>query len=218
MSLLLENITLVLPEFTLLVSAEFTAPITGLSGPSGSGKTTLLEIIAGLRRPQEGRIVLQERTLTEVAKRIFLKPESRQVGYVPQDLALFPHYTAAGNLDYGYRASSHNAGLRDRVIAVLEIAPLLARSISQLSGGEQQRIALGRALLTSPKLLLLDEPLSSLDERLKDRIIGCLKTIHAEFKIPMIYVAHSASELTALCQEIVILNQGTLAAPSGLTF
>ena len=210
MSLHLDHVVLALPDFTLQVNVQLTAPVTGLSGPSGAGKTTLLEIVAGLRRPGQGRVRLGEATLTDVAQRLYVPPERRKIGYVPQDLALFPHYTAAGNLDYGSQTAAANVHHRNHVLAVLELAPLLTRRIQDLSGGEKQRIALGRALLTSPQLLLLDEPLSSLDDPLKARILTYLKAIWTEFKIPMIFVSHSAAELVELCQEVIVLRQGNV--------
>ncbi|TLD70879.1 ATP-binding cassette domain-containing protein [Phragmitibacter flavus] len=210
MSLKLENLTLQLAEFTLSVSTQLSAPITGLFGRSGSGKTTLLEIIAGIRRPSAGRIVLNDQTLTDIPQNVHIPPAKRQVGYVPQDLALFPHLNASANLHYGFRAVSANSTLPGRVIELLELSTLLSRPIQRLSGGEQQRIALGRALLASPKLLLLDEPLSSLDDRLKERILPYFKAIHDEFKIPMIYVTHCQWELTKLCDEVLTLHQGQL--------
>lgn len=208
MSLQVENIVLRLADFTLSVSADLTAPITGLFGPSGSGKTTLLEIIAGLRKPHCGRIVLHGEPLTDIPQRIHLPPAKRRVGYVPQDLALFPHLNAGENLRYGFRKHTIDAPLPDRVIELLELPALLSRPIHQLSGGEKQRIALGRALLAGPKILLLDEPLSSLDERLKERILPYFKAIHEEFKVPLIYVTHSRQELGALCDEVLTLHQG----------
>jgi len=210
MSLRLEAIALKLPEFTLSVEADLSAPITGLFGPSGSGKTSLLEVIAGIRRPDTGRVVLHGRTLTETAQRLHIPSAKRGVGYVPQDLALFPHLNAGANLHYGYRADGSNEALPRHVIEVLELSTLLSRPIHRLSGGEQQRIALGRALLASPQILLLDEPLSNLDDRLKERILPYFKAIYAEFKVPMIYVTHSRSELGSLTDQVLHLRYGTL--------
>ena len=209
MSLVLENVSLKLPEFTLEISREISASVTGLFGPSGAGKTSLLEIIAGLRKPTSGRLVLHERVLTDSAKRLQLPPEKRGVGYVPQDLALFPHLNARQNLFFGHRVDS--VVQPEKVIAVLELEPLLKRDISQLSGGEKQRIALGRALLASPKLLLMDEPLSSLDQRLKERILPYLKAIRIEFTVPMIYVSHSREEIALLCDEVLEMANGRIA-------
>lgn len=210
MSLRLENLTLKLAAFTLQVNADLTAPITGLFGPSGSGKTTLLEIIAGLRRPDAGQVILHGRTLTDTQTGLHIPPAQRGVGYVPQDLALFPHLNANENLHYGFRARVSDSTLPGRVIETLALSDLLSRPIHRLSGGEQQRIALGRALLASPKVLLLDEPMSNLDDALKARIIPYFKAIHAEFNIPMVYVTHSRMELTALSAEVLCLHQGTL--------
>lgn len=212
MSLRLEHLALRLDPFTLEVDVEMKAPITGLFGPSGSGKTTLLEIIAGLRQPQRGRVLLNNEVLTDMAARTRVPPELRRVGYVPQDLALFPHLDARANLYFGFRLDDKNSVLPAHVIEVLEIGPLLKRPVFGLSGGEKQRIALGRALLASPRVLLLDEPLSSLDERLKERIFPCFKAIHAEFQVPMLYVTHSRAELAALCDEVLTLEQGRLSA------
>jgi molybdate transport system ATP-binding protein len=208
MSLLLENISLKLAAFTLRVEAKLSAPITGLSGPSGAGKTTLLEIIAGIRQADTATISLHDRILTDTKKSLHIPPARRRVAYVPQDLALFPHLDAMANLHYGYRHNQPQSILPERVVDVLELKPLLGRSIHQLSGGEQQRIALGRALLAHPQLLLLDEPLSNLDDRLRERILPYIKAIHSEFQVPMIYVTHSQMELKFLCDEILEIDAG----------
>ena len=208
MSLVLENLVLPLADFTLRVDVKLTAAVTGLSGPSGAGKTSLLELIAGLRKPQNGRITLDDLVLTDVGSKCFLAPEKRGVGYVPQDLALFPHLDALANLRYGLRHDEN--GLLGKVVDVLELTALTKRSISSLSGGEKQRVALGRALLASPKILLLDEPLSNLDDRLKEKILPYLHRIRREFAVPMIYVTHSQAELSGLCDEILGIEQGEL--------
>jgi molybdate transport system ATP-binding protein len=208
MSLRLEQIVLPLAEYTLEFDAEFSAPITGLFGPSGAGKTTLLEIIAGLRRPKSGSVWLNARPLTDAGKRIQIAPEHRRVGYVPQDLALFPHLSAGENLHYGLRRDGRAQLPSRRVVEVLELAPLLTRPISQLSGGEQQRVALGRALLAEPEVLLLDEPLSNLDDRLKERILDCIRDVQSEFRVPVVYVTHSQWELARICETVVHLAKG----------
>jgi molybdate transport system ATP-binding protein len=211
MSLVLENLRLPLAPFTLEVDAECRAPVTGLFGASGSGKTSLLELIAGLRRPAEGRIALGRRVLTDVAGGAFLPPQARRVGYVPQEGALFPHLPVRGNLLYGHARppAPAPAGLTlDHVTEVLEIAPLLDRRIGSLSGGEKQRVALGRALLRAPQLLLLDEPLAGLDQPLKERLLPYLRRVRDEFAIPMVYVTHSPDEVVALCDEVIVLEAG----------
>jgi len=208
MSLVLENIVLPLAEFTLEVDLKLTAAVTGLTGPSGAGKTTLLEIIAGLRRPQQGSIRLDGEKLTDAGARHFLAPEKRRVGYVPQDLALFPHLDVRANLCYGLRHDE--GGLLEKVIEVLELPTLVKRSIAGLSGGEKQRVALGRALLAGPRILLLDEPLSNLDDRLKGKILPYLHRIRREFAVPMIYVSHSKAELGGLCDEVLVMREGRI--------
>ena len=208
MSLVIENLVLELADFTLNVDLRLNAAVTGLTGPSGAGKTTLLELIAGLRRPRHGSITLDGQKLTDVAARHFLVPEKRHVGYVPQDLALFPHLNVRSNLRFGLR--HENACLLDKVIEVLELSMLTKRSIVSLSGGEKQRVALGRALLAGPRILLLDEPLSNLDDRLKGIILPYLHRIRTEFAVPMIYVTHSKAELCELCDEVLTLHEGRL--------
>ena len=209
MALVIENIVLPLAEFTLDLDVTFNAPVTGLTGPSGSGKTTLLELIAGLRRPQRGRIHLDGEKLTETYTGYFLAPEKRRVGYVAQDLALFPHLDVQANLCYGLRQGKGE--LFQKVIEVLELPTLIKRSIDHLSGGEKQRVALGRALLAGPQILLLDEPLSNLDDRLKEKILPYLHRIRREFEIPMIYVSHSRSELGNLCDEVLFMSGGRIS-------
>ncbi len=212
MSLQLRQIEHRLPDFMLAVDVEISAPITGLYGPSGAGKTTFLEIVAGLRRPQRGSVVLHGRSLTDTAQRIHVPIEHRRVGYVPQDLALFPHLNAEQNLHYGFKGHDHELASPQRVIEVLELATLLPRPVHRLSGGEQQRVALGRALLAQPQILLLDEPLSSLDDRLKERILPYFKAIQIEFRVPILYVTHSRMELAAICDAVIQMDRGKALA------
>ena len=214
MSLQLRQITHRLPEFTLEVDLEIAAPITGLYGPSGAGKTTFLEIIAGLRRPEGGAVILHGRTLTDTAERVHVAIEHRRVGYVPQDLALFPHLNAEQNLHYGFKGHEGESTSPQRVIDVLELAPLLTRPIHRLSGGEQQRVAVGRALLAQPQILLLDEPLSNLDDRLKERILPYFKVVQTEFRVPILYVTHSRIELTAICDAVIQMERGAVTQRS----
>ena len=212
MKLALADISVRLPEFTLAVTADFTAPVTGLVGPSGAGKTTLLDVIAGIRRPEQGRIALDEAVLLDTARRECVPARARRIGYVPQDLALFPHLSVRQNLLYGHKPGTRINSLFsfEHVVPVLEIGPLIERDIQELSGGEKQRVALARALLSSPKLLLLDEPLSSLDSKLKEQVVRYLKTVRDEFHVPMIFVSHSADEIRALCDEVVTLESGRI--------
>lgn len=198
MSVVLREVVLPLAPFMLEVTIDFSAPTTALYGPSGAGKTTVLELIAGLRRPRSGRIELHGRDVTSVPSRL------RRVGYVPQDDALFPHMTVRQNIFYGARDRGAS------VIDVLEIAPLLDRNVRELSGGERKRVALARALVTRPEVLLLDEPLSGVDMALRDRVLEYLQRVRTEFPIPTIYVTHQMEEVQAICEEMVMLERGRL--------
>ena len=204
MSVALRDIVLPLAHFTLEVSIELSARTTALYGPSGAGKTSLLEVIAGLRRPQSGEIALNGRIVTNTPPRL------RKVGYVPQDDALFPHMTARQNIVYGAREKE------DAVIDVLELAPVLDRNVRQLSGGERKRVALARALVTHPEVLLLDEPLSGVDVPLRDRVLDYLLRVRDEFPIPTIYVTHQMEEVEAICEEIVVLERGRVITRRGI--
>ncbi|HEY0156533.1 MAG TPA: ATP-binding cassette domain-containing protein [Thermoanaerobaculia bacterium] len=198
MSLGIRELLLPLGEITLDVTLQLDARTTALFGPSGAGKTTLLECIAGLRRPKRGRIELHGREVSN------LPPRLRRIGYVPQDDALFPHLSVRQNVFYGAR--EEGAG----VIAVLELAPLLERSVERLSGGERKRVALARALLTKPDLLLLDEPLAGVDHALRDRVLEYLVRVRDELAVPTVYVTHDMAEAAALCDEVVLLDRGRL--------
>lgn len=212
MNLRLHQVRLPLSDFSLEIDATFDCAITGIFGPSGAGKTSLLELICGLRRPVAGTVRLDDVPLFDAGARVDLPPRLRRIGYVPQDLALFPHLNVRANLVYGYRPGTEGNGLftLDHVSEVMEIAPLLDRNVTTLSGGEQQRVAFARAILSAPCLLLLDEPMSSLDSRLKQRLIPFLLRIRDEFYIPLIYLTHDAGELTALCDEVAVLESGRL--------
>jgi molybdate transport system ATP-binding protein len=212
MELALQNISLALADFTLEIDARLECQVTGIFGPSGAGKTSLLDLIAGLRRPERALISVNGRVLTDTANAVFLPPRLREIGYVPQDLALFPHLSVRQNLLYGQKSSPAAAPLfsYEHVTEVLEIQTLTARDTRQLSGGEKQRVALARALLTSPKLLLLDEPLGSLDSALKAKIIPYLRRVRDEFQLPILYVTHDEQEILALCNEVLELDQGRI--------
>ena len=212
MSVELTGLSLPLARFTLGVEAVLAARVTAVFGPSGSGKTSLLEIIAGLRRPERGRVCVDGEVLTDAAAGVFVRPERRGVGYVTQDGALFPHLSVRANLLYGAGPSRPRPpGLSFAHVAdVLEIGPLADRLPGTLSGGEKQRVALGRALLAAPRLLLLDEPLAGLDLPLRDRLLPYLARVRDEFSIPMLYVTHSPDEVVALCHEVLVLEAGRL--------
>lgn len=208
MSLLLKDISLPLAEFTLEVNVEVRSPITAVFGPSGAGKTSLLDLVAGLRSAKSAFIQLDGQVLTDTNDRVFVPTRRRGIGYVPQDLALFPHLSVRRNLLYGHRTNEDKQFRLDRVVELLEIQPLVDRGVTQLSGGEKQRVALARALLTSPRLLLLDEPLASLDMQLKTKILPYLRRIRDEFRIPMLYVTHDRFETLSLADEMVVLVEG----------
>lgn len=199
-------------DFCLQVCTKIDTPITGILGSSGSGKSTLLAVIAGLLKPQQGYVSLDNRTLFEAKTNTWIPPHLRSVGLVFQDGQLLPHLSVHNNLLYGYRNISPEQRHFElaEVVKLLEIEHLLERKANALSGGEKQRVALGRAILYSPSLLLLDEPLSSLDERLKNQILPFFLRIKAECKIPMIYVTHSPREIDFLADEQLTMHDGRI--------
>ncbi|MBC8367115.1 molybdenum ABC transporter ATP-binding protein [bacterium] len=197
--------------FNLELDTTLDQRVTAFFGPSGCGKTTLLNLIAGLARPESGRILLAGETLFDSEAGIDLPPERRRVGYLFQEGRLFPHLNVSGNLRYGLRRSKDGGALFEEVVEVLELHNLLHRQAQQLSGGEKQRAALGRALLRAPCLLLLDEPLASLDEDLKGRILPFLARTVGHFDLPMIYVSHSSAELRSLADHVKLLENGKIA-------
>lgn len=184
--------------------------ITAVFGVSGAGKTSLINAISGLTRPEQGRIVLNDRVLYDAEKKICLPPEKRRVGYVFQDARLFPHYNVLGNLRYGMAKSM--AGQFDKLVALLGIEQLLERLPGGLSGGEKQRVAIGRALLTAPELLLLDEPLASLDIPRKRELLPYLQRLAREINIPVLYVSHSLDEILHLADKVMVLEAGAVKA------
>jgi len=202
------------------LETEFTtaADVTALVGPSGSGKTSILYIIAGLLTPHAGRVSLGERTLLDTHRGVNLKPEQRRVGLVFQDHLLFPHLSVRQNLLYGHRRRSQSDRPEvgniepDRVIQVLELAPLIERAPRNLSGGEKQRVALGRALLSSPELLLMDEPLAGLDEALRERVLVYLERVLEEWRVPTIYVSHNPHEVRRLASAVILLEAGRVTS------
>ncbi len=214
MTLALERMRLPLASFSLEVDAVLDAHVTAVFGPSGAGKTSLLEAVAGLRRPDAGRIVLSGRVLDDAGTGNHTPPQDRAVGYVTQDDTLFPHLTARANLRFGaHRRGAEGPTLDERrVIDVLGLSPFLERRPATLSGGERRRVALGRALLSRPDLLLLDEPLSGLDRDLKERVLEHLLRVRDEFPIPILFVTHEASEVAALADEVVLLESGRVRA------
>lgn len=200
--------------FRLAAQADFGAGVTGICGPSGSGKSTLLALIAGLLRPHSGSVRFDDEVLDDVARRRFVPPWQRHFGLVFQDDQLFPHLQVRDNLLYGYRRlePQERRFELEQVTQLLELGDLLERRPTQLSGGQRSRVALGRALLYSPRLLLLDEPLSALDDRLKQQILPFLKRVRDETRIPMIYVTHAMTEVDYLADRVMQMEEGQLRA------
>jgi len=207
-----------LGEFTLEASFTSEGRVTGLFGTSGAGKTSLINMIAGLVKPDRGTIALDGETLDDSAAGLHVPPYRRRIGYVFQDARLFPHLNVSQNLDYGRRMNRLNEdpAQQKRVIDLLDIGSLLDRRPGKLSGGERQRVAFGRALLSKPRLLLLDEPLGALDEERKREILPYLVRLRDEAGIPMVYVSHDAAELRQLATQIVMLKGGRITAFGGV--
>ena len=200
--------------FTVDAAFDTDAQVTALFGPSGAGKTSILYMIAGLLRPQSGAIRLGRQTWLDTSRGTFVKAQARHVGFVFQDQLLFPHLSVERNLMYGQRRRRGGSSAIEpgRVIEVLELADLLARYPRNLSGGEKQRVALGRSLLSGPELLLMDEPLAALDEALKDRILTYFERVVAEWHVPSIYVSHNAAEVRRLADRVIAIEGGRIGA------
>ena len=200
---------------TFSLDVNLTLPgkgITAIFGQSGSGKTTLLRCVAGLERAQAGRLTINGESWQ--SDTLFVPTHQRSLGYVFQESSLFPHLSAQGNLNYAIKRSgiAHSKALSDHVIELMGIAPLLSRYPNQLSGGERQRVAIARALLIQPRLLLMDEPLASLDAARKQEILPYLEKLRSTFEVPILYVSHALDEVTRLADYVVVLEQGRAVA------
>lgn len=206
-----------LGAFALAARFAASGGVTALFGPSGAGKTTVVNMIAGLLTPDRGSIALDGAILFDAAARINLPPYRRGIGYVFQEARLFPHLSVRQNLNYGRRMSgrARDTSEFDRVVAMLDIGNLLDRRPRMLSGGERQRIAFGRALLMRPRLLLLDEPLASLDAGLKREILPYLVRLRDEAGVPMVYVSHIAAEVREIATHVVLLAAGRVVGAGG---
>jgi molybdate transport system ATP-binding protein len=204
-SAVLLDVEVPLARFVLRVKGVLPMGVTAVMGPSGSGKTSLLEAIAGLRPRARGRIAVGGLVFLDSRAGRRLAPERRRVGYVPQDAGLFPHLSALENVRFGARGEARTV---DAAVETLEIAPLLPRHPASLSGGEKQRVALARALATQPRVLLLDEPLASLDVGLRERVLPYLRRVRDEWRIPILYVTHNAGEALALAAQVMLLRDG----------
>lgn len=197
-----------LGSFDFNLDFKSTDRVLGIFGPSGNGKSTLLKVLSGLITPEEGEITVNGKTFFSKQKKINLSPNERKIGYIFQEPLLFPHLNVKSNLLYGYKRTKEKKIHFDEVAELLALKPLLKRMPYFLSGGETQRVLIGRALLTSPDLLILDEPLSALDFQLKDRIFTYLDKIISRYQIPLIYVSHSLNEIMRLTDKVLVLKEG----------
>ena len=204
----------------LALHASFAAEggATALFGPSGAGKTSVINMVAGLLRPDRGRIAIGGEPVFDSARGLDAPPWKRRVGYVFQEGRLFPHFSVRRNLEYGRWMGGHSFDQTafDHVVEMLDIGRILGRRPGKLSGGERQRVAVGRALLMQPRLLLLDEPLASLDAARKAEILPYLERLRDEAHVPMIYVRHSAEEVRRLATRVVMLDGGRVTAAGGV--
>ncbi len=209
------RVTLQRKQGTCVIDVAFQSDangITALFGPSGAGKSSIINMIAGMQRPDSGSIFIRGRCLFDSARGINLPPEKRKIGYVFQEDLLFPHISVQGNLLYGQSRNGHgHAGVHfDQVVNLLGIRPLLSRKPRTLSGGEKQRVAFGRAILSHPDILLMDEPLASLDEARKEEMLPFIKDMNARFSIPVLYVSHSLQEILTLTDHVIRLANGKI--------
>jgi molybdate transport system ATP-binding protein len=211
MKLLIRQLSLHLQQFTLGVDVDIQQARTAIFGPSGAGKTSLLETIAGLRKPDSAKISFNGQLFDDSERDYSLPVRLRMLGYVPQYDSLFPHLSVQRNLLYGSNRKPKEHMLDfHHVIDFLEIGHLLDRHVHSLSRGENQRVVIARALLSSPQLLLLDEPLTSLDAKLKNAILQQLQALHREFGIPMLFVTHDPAEAIAICEDVLLLQAGKI--------
>lgn len=196
------------PDLAIDVEFSSTSRCLALFGDSGAGKTTILNGIAGLLGVQEGRIVLDGRTVLDRAQGIDVPPSDREVGYVFQDGRLFPHLSVHANLNYAARARKRPGAGFDQMIDLLDLGPLLRRRPSNLSGGERQRVAIGRALIGEPRILLLDEPLTGLHREARVQVLQYLRRLKQEFRVSTVLVSHQADEVAELADDVVMLQAG----------
>jgi molybdate transport system ATP-binding protein len=212
------DVTKVLGATTIEAAFDSEGGVTALFGPSGAGKTSLINMIAGLLKPDRGRIDVDGETLDDTARRVHIPAHRRRIGYVFQDARLFPHLSVGQNLDYGRRMNGlpFDATEQTRIMQLLDLEGLRERRPGKLSGGEKQRVALGRALLARPRLLLLDEPLGSLDDERKAEILPYLMRLRDRAGVPMVYVSHDADEVRQLATQVIRLQNGSITAQGGI--
>ena len=208
------DVKLALGGFHLDVAFKNDEGVTALFGRSGAGKSTTINLIAGLARPDRGRISLDDVILVDTDRGIFVPPHRRHIGLVFQDAQLFPHLTVRQNLLFGRWFAARDEGnvSFSSVVKTLGVSHILQRKPARLSGGERQRVALGRALLAAPKLLLMDEPLASLDMERKLEILPLIERLRDEFRVPIVYVSHSVDEVARLASRVVVMEQGRVIA------
>lgn len=206
------DISLQQGSFALDIDMHLTQTAVGFFGHSGSGKSTLLRCLSGLNKPERGRIELDGDVLFDSQKNVWVPPHKRRIGVVFQDSRLFPHWSVEKNLQAGARffKQDNPPYTQQQVVDLLQIGPLLQRSVKMLSGGEKQRIALARALLSYPRLLLMDEPVTGLDAVLKQQILPFLNIIHRELDVPCILVSHALTEILQLTDELILLEGGSV--------
>ncbi|WP_228854757.1 ATP-binding cassette domain-containing protein [Desulfomarina profundi] len=199
-------------DFNFKAAFETSSERCGIFGPSGSGKSTLMLMLAGLLTPDKGRIVLHNEILFDSEEQINLKPQKRRTGVVFQHGYLFPHMSVRRNLLYGWKRIAPILRKEEpgKIIEVLELEHLLDRKVTALSGGEQQRVALGRTVLSCPQLILMDEPLTGLDSQLKKQIICYLLKLFEECGIPFLFISHSVEEMSLMAEEVLVFRRGTL--------
>lgn len=208
MSVLTANFLLSRPGFTLNIQCEIEKQVTGIFGPSGAGKTSFLHVLAGLETPDYGSVSIQNHEVFNTSKKLNLPPEKRKIGYVFQEGRLFPHLNVAQNLRYGLKK---NTNLFQEVAELLKISDIVNKKVSRISGGQAQRVAIGRAILSSPDILVLDEPFSALDKNLRQHIISLLKPLIQKFNIPMLVISHDLSDLLMLSDQLLIIHDGKCA-------
>jgi molybdate transport system ATP-binding protein len=207
-----------LPNFALDTEFDSDSGVTALFGRSGAGKTTLVNAISGLAKPDSGRVEIDGVCLFDSARGIDQPVEHRRVGYVFQEGRLFPHLTVRGNLNYGFNLARPRERYVEfgKVVDLLGLESLLERRPGNLSGGEKQRVAIGRALLSSPRLLLMDEPLAALDQSRKREVLRYIARLHEEIKVPIVYVTHSVDEIVQLAETVVLIAGGRVVATGGV--
>ena len=203
-----------LGDFALDARFSAAGGVTALFGASGSGKTSVINVVSGLLRPGRGRVVVEGRVLVDTARGVYVPPHRRRVGCVFQEPRLFPHLTVRQNLLYGrwFTPADERRERLDHVVGLLGLGALLHRGPASLSGGEKQRVAIGRALLASPQILVMDEPLSGLDEARRAEVLPYIERVRDRDGVPIVYVSHSVAEVARLAGTVVVLSKGRVVA------